>query len=300
MRGRGQPLAGLYTPHPSFYRRYGWEIAAEERTYQFKPKDFALQALPSQRGSFHTLRQADWQLLHEVHARKAPGTNGSFVRNERWWTSYVVGASWRGTPDIVLWRDDAGAAQGYGVYMLPNSGQDANKVVVLELVTLTGDAYANLLSFFSRYDLHQEVIIYGSPHDPMPLHFLDTERLDIKDRFSVMLRVNDFEAAMSARPAARPDETCDVVLRIEDRDAPWNAGAWRVGVAEGRSLVSRADDAEVELTVTERILAPLFNGHLRPSTACEAGLLKATADEAIERADRVFAVKRPPFFPDRF
>jgi hypothetical protein len=52
--------------------------------------------------------------------------------------------------------------------------------------------------------------------------------------------------------------------------------------------------------VGERILAPMFNGHLRPSVAHEAGLLAATSEDALERADRVFAVKRPPFFPDHF
>ena len=69
--------------------------------------------------------------------------------------------------------------------------------------------------------------------------------------------------------------------------------------ARGRTLVERTD-AEPELTVDERILAPLFNGHLRPSTAYEAGLVGAAGDGALERADRVFAVKRTPYFPDHF
>jgi predicted acetyltransferase len=299
MRERGQPLAGLYTPHPAFYRRYGWEIAAEHRTYRFKPKDLDLQLAPSQRGSFHLLRPADWEQLLPVYEPSAARANGTFVRNERWWTSYVLGATWRGIHDIVLWRDDESAPQGYAVFRLPTTGEDANNVVVEELVALTGDAYANLLAYFGRYDLHREIVINAAPHDTLPLQFLDTERLDVTDRFSVMLRVNDFEAALTARPPARADEQAEVVLRIEDRTASWNDGTWRAGVAEGRTLVERTN-AEPELTVSERILAPLFNGHLRPSLAHEAGLIAATSEDAVERADRVFAVKRPPFFPDHF
>jgi predicted acetyltransferase len=299
MRERGQPLSGLYTPHPSFYRRYGWEIAAEQRTYRFKPKDLTLQFPPTQRGSFRALRPDGWEQLHEVYARYAARNNGPFARNQRWWTTYVVGAPWRGIHDIVAWSDDAGDTQGYAVYLLPNTGDDANKVVVIELVALTGDAYANLLAFFARYDLHNEIVIHGSPHDTLPLQFLDTERLEMKDQFSVMLRVNDFEGAMSARPPARPDETCEVVLRIEDGTAAWNQGTWRIGVADGRTLVERTE-AEPELTVNERVLASLFNGYLRPSAGFEAGLVSAADEGAIERADRVFAVKRPPFFPDHF
>ena len=299
MRDRGQPIAGLYTPHPAFYRRYGWEIAAEQRTYKFKPKDLSLQVPPSQRGSFQLLRPEAWRELEAVYAPFAARANGTFVRNERWWTSYVLGAEWRGIHDIVLWRDDTGAPQGYAVFLMPNTGEDANKVVVAELIALTGDAYANLVTYFGRYDLHSEIVIQASPHDTLPLHFMDTERLEITDRFSVMLRVNDFEAAMQARPAARPDESTEVSLHIDDRTAPWNTGTWRIGVAEGRTLVTRTSD-HAELTVGDRILAPLFNGHLTPSLAYEAGLLTATDEDALERADRVFAVKRPPFFPDHF
>ncbi len=299
MRERGQPLAGLYTPHPAFYRRYGWEIAAHQRIYRFKPKDLALQFPASQRGSFRVLRPDDWQQLVPVYTRYASRANGTFVRNERWWRTYVLDAFWRGIHDIVLWQDDAGEPQGYAVFLLPHSGEDADKVVVLELVALNGDAYANLLAYFGRYDLHRQVDLYASPHDALPLQFVDTERLETTDRFSVMLRINDFEAAMTARPPARKDEACEVILRIEDRSAPWNDGVWRVGIAEGRTLVSRTD-AEPELTVSERILAPLFNGHLRPSLGYEAGLVAAMSEDALDRADRIFTVTRPPFFPDHF
>lgn len=299
MKDRGQPVSGLYTPHPAFYRRYGWEIAAEVRKYVFKPKDLSLQYTPSQRGSFRALRPADRAELEPVYAQYAARGNGPFVRDERWWDNYVVGANWRGEHDIVLWHDKAGTPQGYAVFILPRDGEDANKVVVVELIALTGDAYANLLTYFGNYDLHSEVIVYGSPHEPMLLQFLDTERLTAGEEFSVLLRITDFEAAMSARLPARADETAQVVLRIEDRDAAWNAGTWRAGVAEGRTLVSRTDEAP-ELTVTERILAPLFNGYLRPSVAHEAGLLTATDEDALDRADRIFAVKRPPYFPDHF
>lgn len=70
-------------------------------------------------------------------------------------------------------------------------------------------------------------------------------------------------------------------------------------MAEGRTLVSRTD-REAEAAISERILAPLFNGYLRPSFAYEAGLLTASNEDVVERANRVFAVKRPPFFPDHF
>ncbi len=298
MRERGQALSGLYTPHPAFYRRYGWEIAAHQRTYRFKPKDLALQFPPSARGSFEAVRPEDLALIEPVYARYAERGNGTFVRDQRWWHGYVLN-SWRGPGDIVLWRDDAGEAQGYAVFMLPTTGAEADKVVVGEMVALTGEAHANLLTYFGRYDLHSEVVIHGSPHDPIDLQFVDTERLEMTEHFSVLVRVVDFEVAMSTRPPARSAGACELLLGVEDRTAPWNDGVWRVGIGEGGTSVSRSDVVP-ELTVSERILAPLFTGHLTPSRAYEAGLLQATSDDALERADQVFKTDRPPFFPDHF
>jgi predicted acetyltransferase len=296
---RGQALSGLYTPHPAFYRRYGWEIAAHQRRYRFKPKDLALQFPPSQRGSFEALKGDDLADIKPVYARYAERGNGTFARDDdRWWKSYVLD-SWRGPGDIVLWRDDAGEAQGYAVFMLPGSGPDAEKVIVAELVALTGDAHANLLTYFGNYDIHNEVVVYGSPHDAIDLQFVDTERLEMTEHFSVMLRIVDFEAAMSARPPARAAHACELLLSIDDASAAWNHGVWRVAIGEGTTSVSRADEAP-ELTVSERILAPLFTGHLSPWRAYEAGLVRASDEDVLRRADQVFATNRPPFFPDHF
>src|SRR3990172_5202360 len=38
MRERGQVLSGLYTPHFSLYRRYGWEISAMGVLHHLPPK----------------------------------------------------------------------------------------------------------------------------------------------------------------------------------------------------------------------------------------------------------------------
>ncbi len=142
-------------------------------------------------------------------------------------------------------------------------------------------------------------MFWAGHEDALPLLFADAERIEIRDRFTVMLRVCDFEAAMRLRPAARPDETCDVTLHIVDDDAPWNSGAWRVSVAEGRSLAEHTSAAP-ELTVTGRMLGPLYNGYMKPSVAASAGLLEASNDDALLRADRVFAARQTPYFIDTF
>jgi predicted acetyltransferase len=114
-----------------------------------------------------------------------------------------------------------------------------------------------------------------------------------------MLRVCDFQNAMQRRPAARDDEACEVTVRIDDTDAPWNAGIWRVSVAEGRTWAERSD-GDVELKLDGRMLGPIYNGYMRPSIAAAAGLIEAIDGSALGRADRVFAAREVPFFIDTF
>jgi predicted acetyltransferase len=299
MRDRGQVISGLTTPHPALYRRYGWEISADRRQYAFPPKDFVPTSKPKHRGNFEMLRPKDWALLADVHNAFAERHNGPFRRDEHAWTLQTLEVPWNPISDIVLWRDETGVAQGYALYNQPTSGPKEGKVIVLELVALTGDAYKNLALFFATHDIAREIQIYAGPEDALPLLLADAERMEIRERFTVMLRVCDFENAMRLRPAARDDEASQVTVRIEDTDAPWNAGVWHIGVAEGRSWAERAP-GDGELRVEARMLGPLYNGYMRPSVAAGAGLIDATDDDALLRADRVFAARQAPYFIDTF
>lgn len=302
MRERGQVLSGLYTPHPAFYRRYGWEVASEWRSFSFKPKDFRLALQPAQRGRFRFLKVEDWQTLEPMFQAYAAAGNGPFNRTETWWRSYVTEAPWRTGTDVVLWQNDAGHAEGYAIYQQPSTpgpNFPITNVEVRELIANSRDAYLNLLAYFGRHDIHNEVSIQASPHDPILMLFADAEKLDVRQGFAVLLRIVDFEAAMQARPAARSDDSAELTLRLVDDTAPWNDGAWRIGVAEGKTWAERSD-AEPELTLSAPALAPLFNGYVSPQTAASVGLLEASSDDALERAARIFAVRCPPYFTDHF
>ena len=300
MRERGQAISGLYTPHPALYRRYGWEIASEGRTYSFKPKDYAPQVEPAQRGRFRSLKSADWEQLDRVYQAHASRHNGPFRRTDWWWRHYVLETPWRLVSDIVLWESDAGVPEGYAAYQqTPGTPGEAGKVVVLELVALTPDAYLNLVSYFARHDIHGEIVLPAAPDDRLPVIFTDAERLELRQGYGVLLRVCDFAGAMAARPPADADEHCEVTLQVDDRDAPWNDGAWRVGVAEGKTWAERVSGG-AELRLSARMLGPIFNGYLTPTMAADLGLISAAGEEALERAGRVFAVRKQPYFPDHF
>lgn len=245
------------------------------------------------------LSPQDWQPLEKVHRIYAARHNGPFRRGEHEWRFNTLEIPWQPISDIALWRNDAGIAEGYALYNQPHSGQDEGSVVVLEFVANSADAYKNLAAFFATHDIARKIILRGAADDALPLLFSETERLEVMSHYTVMLRVCDFERAMRLRPAARDDEVCEVKLRVEDTDAPWNAGVWQVGVAEGRSWAEPAQ-GDAELKIDARMLGPMYNGYLKPSTAASAGLLEVEDEDAVARADRVFAARQTPFFIDTF
>ncbi len=243
MRERGQWLSGLYTPHPAFYRRYGWEIAADERQYSFKPKDCQLTARPSERGRLREIAPADWQQLDAVYRRWSTLRNGPLQRPEVWWRNSVLGESGPRRNEAVLWETSAGEPQGYAVFNQSSNEDGSGTVWTREFAALSGDAYLNLITFLAQHDIHREITVVASSDDPLPLLFSDAERLTVKQGYTVLLRIVDVEGALRSRPVAHPDLDTELTLEVTDEAAPWNAGTWRVSVESGSVVVDRSDGA---------------------------------------------------------
>jgi predicted acetyltransferase len=297
MRERGQVLSGLYTPHPALYRRYGWEVAGDGRRYEFSPKDLQLTAQPSQRGRLRYVNADDWARLDAVYRRYAEERNGPLERDEMWWRNWIFG-SWMGRAEAIVWQDASSQDQGYLLYFDRVSG-GPDETRVPELIALTGDAYLNLITVLGQHDIRDKITLRAPLDDPLQLLFADTERLKITERFTVMLRVVDVEAALRARPLADPSLSTELTLEVVDVSAPWNQGTWRLRAGEARLLVDKVP-GDGELRLDARVLASLFNGYVKPSRAAGAGLLQAATEDSLRRADATFAVSYPPHFTDRY
>jgi predicted acetyltransferase len=299
MRERGQVLSGLHTPHPALYRRYGWEIAGGVRTYEFNPKDLHLSAQPSQRGRLRYVKIDDWSQLDAIHQRYAAERNGPLERDELWWREWIFGF-WNGPIEALIWQDDAGHDEGYVLYVDPvTPDPEKSAINVFDLCALTPDAYLNLITVLGQHDIRHHITIPAAMDDPLQLLFVDTERMKIRERFNVMMRIVDVENALRERPLADASLNTELTLGVTDASAPWNQGTYRLKAAEGRMLVERTQ-AEGEIRLDARVLAPLFDGYVTPSRAAGAGLLQTDSEDALRRADALFAVTYPPFFPDSY
>lgn len=80
---------------------------------------------------------------------------------------------------------------------------------------------------------------------------------DLNTWDSTWIRLVDLEAAWSLR---RYEGDCDVVVEVEDRHAPWNAGRWRLSCSGGTGAATRTD-AAVDVTLDVAVLGAGYLGH---------------------------------------
>jgi GNAT superfamily N-acetyltransferase len=80
---------------------------------------------------------------------------------------------------------------------------------------------------------------------------------DLKTWDSTWVRLVDLEAAWALRAY---EADCDVVVEVEDRHAPWNAGRWRLTASSGSGSAARTDEA-ADVTLDVSVLGAGFLGH---------------------------------------
>ena len=306
MRERGQVWAALHTPHPTLYRRYGYEIASVRRRYAFPPKDTELLARPSERGRFRLVERDDWPLLDRLYRRHNEARNCPIHRFEVWWREAILGPP-PGDPlptaDVALWEDGSGEPQGYVVYQQAQGHQpethDTPRFLVRELVALTPDAYLNLLGYILRHDLPREIVMLAPPDDPFPSLVADLAKVHVEEEYDLLIRIVDVEAALRQRPLAYGGHDCALTIEVADATAPWNDSRWRIEVTNGETNVERTP-AEPDVSLDVTTLAPVFNGFLPPRAAAQAGLLHVHTGDALQAAETFFAVRYPPYCADGF
>ena len=305
MREQGQPLSGLHTPHDSLYARYGWERAEGKKRYEFRPKDVTLR-LKGSPGTLEAVSPDDWQRLDNIYRVYAEPRNGPLHRVEPWWREAVFrhfeDSGGQGDNDAFVWIDSQGRDQGYAVYFphpLPKEGGwQPHQVWVRDFVALSGDAYLGLWGHLLTHDLAKQIAIDVPPDDPFSELVDDPWKIQVTGEKGAMIRIVDVERAIAMRPCCGEGPLA-FTMRIADRTAPWNEGAWRVEAVEGRLSAARTD-APPDVELTAGALAPLFTGFMRPDVAAGVGLLKVNRPTVIGEMTAAFAVTYPPYCDDLY
>lgn len=289
-RDLGQPLSGLWTPHPALYRRYGWDICTDSVRFQFNPKQVGLAPAEVPPGRIERGDASTWKDFNASYRSWALRRGSVLIRDDWWWMTFT-----QGERELFFYRDPDGRAQGHAILSTTTAGEQ-RKLTVHELIANTAEAYRALVGLVLGHDLVQEVNFWAATDEPFYEVLADPGPVRRETFFGLFLRIVSLAEAFAGRPAYA-DGRC--VLRVKDETCDWNDGTWEITSVGSRFSAERCDD-EPMLTLDARALAQLYNGYRTATDLARAGRIEAHQDRALALADVLFAMRTIPVCLDDF
>ncbi|MDO3413391.1 GNAT family N-acetyltransferase [Saccharibacillus sp. CPCC 101409] len=273
MKDHGQLLSYLHPFSVSFYRKYGWELFTDYRKYSI-PVD----KLPSrQEVPGRVVRGIrDIDVMKTVYDQAITKYNGPLTRSGTWWEQRVLGPA----PYTAVYYSASNEPQGYVLYAIEDG-----RWITREMFWLNEEARQGLWTFIGNHDSRIKEVRWNAPaDDPLSL-LLDDPLVKQEAEPYFMARIVDAAAFVSSYPfVATGEEKQAWTLRIEDRDAPWNAGFWNLTVQPGGQasleslpLPSGGDEELVaDICIDIGILTSMLLGYRRPVLLQAYGLIETS------------------------
>jgi len=299
MHERGEAIAALWASEETIYGRYGYGIASWGGDIVL-PREWASFAQPLERRGRTRFVAPDeaaplLQPVWEELMRQRPGT---FRRTEAWWRLRTTRVP---EPDkdnparyVVLELD--GEVQAYAIFkgdVKFGRGVPESTLNVREAIGTTPQATAEIWRFL--LDIDWQATIKASllpPDHPLFLLLANPRRTDYRFADALWLRLVDVGAALSGRAYAGVGS---VVFDVRDAMCPWNEGRWRVS-PDG---AARTDD-EAEIALDVATLGSAYFGATSFAQLRGGLRLEEISQEAVERADALFAWRPLPWCPEIF
>lgn len=285
-RALGVPIATLYPATTAFYRRAGFERAAQRLIYELPLaavglRDYGLEAAP--------VEASQLDLLKGLYARRAASSSSFIDRPDFLWQR-MLAPSDKPAYTFAALRD--GAAEGYVTFVHASWGE---ALQVRDIIALTPAAGRRLLTVIAD---HRSILdtarLPGGPHDPL-LFLLPEQRQTLFRAIDLMLRILDLPAALAAR-GYPPGLAAELHLEVVDELLPWNQGRFVLRVADGAGRAEPGGLGRMRLHV--RDLAALYSGYYGPHELLLASEV-ATDAASLAAAAQIFAGPRP-WLPDMF
>ncbi len=299
---RGEALATLYASEGGIYGRFGYGMATFGSQYEVD-KQVARLDDPARELAGGRIRLVDraraMEVFPDVYARYAPIRAGEIDRTD---IDFRHAAGAPGGDDLgrrfcAVYEEDGrvDGYAGYEVVSMPASDQGPRQVVLHELCSVTDAAYVGLWQFLLGIDLAGELRASGRPVDE-PIRWLLTNHRHLRTsvtRDRSWLRLVDVPASLAARGYPHAGT---VVLEVVDEFCPWNAGVYRLHVAEDWATGEvEPTTSAADFTLDAASLASVFLGGVVPSALRISGRVLEHTTGALARADRMFANDRAPY-----
>ena len=297
-RDQGQSIAILWASMGAIYQRYGYGLAATSVTYDVDPRRIQFAPGDAAGGTVRLYPRDEARPIFEaVYKDFSRPRNLAIQRAAMMWDLRQQGEQ----KHFGVYHDAHGEPRGFVAF---DAGSDPslspNQTIELnDWAALDPDAYRGIWEFLASHDLVGRVRWRRVPEDdPAPILFLEPRELHRQTSDSVWMRITDVAAALPQRPYG---DAGVLTLRVTDDLCPWNEGTFVLETTGLESTAARVDEATAaDLTMSASSLAVLVAGHRSTTTLARAGLLEASDQDALARADRLFATAYAPWCNDDF
>jgi predicted acetyltransferase len=170
-----------------------------------------------------------------------------------------------------------------------------------EAIASTPRGTREIWRYLLEVDLVRTLKTWRLPVDH-PIFLLTDEprRLGTTAGDGLWLRIVDAAAALAGRTYGIDGHgEGSLILDLRDEYCPWNAGRWRLDVADGRPAVARTEGA-ADLALDANDLASLFLGGYTATALAAAGRVVQLRPGALAVADGLFPTATAPWCPQEF
>ncbi|WP_163509723.1 GNAT family N-acetyltransferase [Fodinicola acaciae] len=268
-RDRGAAVSALYPSVSAAYRSCGWEIVGA-LPHRELPVNAIPRLAPAEKLTVRPGGVEDLPAMAALYQQVARNRCGMLTREGILFGTDAGGLTAK--VDGLSLVEEENRLVGYMSWQRGEGwGPDA-ALTVTDLLALTPDAARELLAVLASWrSVVGAIRLHTLILEPL-LSVLPLENTRELKPEPWMLRPVDVVAAVERRgwPAYVRGA---VEFYLEDRLAPWNAGAWRLEIADGRGRLERTDGTP-GLRLAVGGFALLYAGAARAHALVEAGLLR--------------------------
>ncbi|WP_017814629.1 GNAT family N-acetyltransferase [Paenibacillus shenyangensis] len=231
MNESGQSVSFLHPFYFPFYRKYGWELYIDYKTYTIPTA-----LLPAKVQSDGQIKRGikNIELLNTIYDAYAAQYNGTLIRTEEWWTYSVLDSE---SIQTAVYYDASGEARGYILYEVK-----ARKMEIDELVYLDESSRQALWTYIANHDSMINEVTLKAPVDDGLSYLLRDPRIQQQITPYFMARIVNVQQFLEQYPFT-PGAVQVVTITVHDSVAGWNEGIWEVLINEsGQAQVSQRSE----------------------------------------------------------
>lgn len=281
-------LSSLWPFSYEYYRKFGWEIGAEQRRYSAPANVFA------ELGDAANAREAgqgDLAQIKRVYEGWAQGYNCLTRRSDVWWERVMnVREPLKSDTHGMVAHVTSGKIDGYASYRINDGEQKSANV--LELAFVQAQHRRDMLAQLAAL-LPDGRISFGAPLNDLFMQEIPNPRLlDADITPSFQFRVTDPPRAMECLEVEE-DVSGRITFSITD---PVFKQGWEFGIdVDGGEVTPSKPDRNRRLEMDVMTFARLYSGYLAPFDAVDLGkvTLKGDAMEMLLAACGVFSPLTP-------